>query len=273
MVRRNLVGSRSAARAEIAAGRVTVDGAPATKAARLVDPAQSVLVAGPPPPYVSRAGLKLEAALDHFELDPCGWRCLDAGSSTGGFTDCLLQRGAASVVAVDVGTHQLHERLRADSRVEVREQTDIRSLGPADAGGAGREAGTLDLVVADLSFISLRLVLPTLVALAGDSPIVALVKPQFEAGRAEASKGRGVIRDPAVWLRVLTEVVEAAAALGRILTGALVSPITGQAGNVEFIVCLEPQAPSLGGIGAGADQAMVARTLAEVVARAETRSQ
>ncbi|MCP3992845.1 MAG: TlyA family RNA methyltransferase [Actinomycetia bacterium] len=267
MVRRNLVGSRQLARDEIEQGRVLVDGAPALKPARLVDPAQDVRLLGPPPRYVSRAGLKLEVALDQFGIDPAGWRCLDVGASTGGFTDCLLARGAAQVFAVDVGTHQLHERLRADERVHVHEQTDIRTVTPELVGG------TVDLIVADLSFISLRLVLESLASLAVGSPILALVKPQFEAGRAEASRGRGVIRDPEIWRRVLGEVVRAAAELGLAFRSIAVSPITGSAGNVEFIVWLESGRSNLGEIGADADPAWIEEMLTNVVAKAEARNQ
>lgn len=230
LVRRGLVPSREAAKQEIDAGRVVVGGAPATKPARLVLPGDDVRVLGPPPKYVSRAGLKLEAALDHYGIDPAGLRVLDAGSSTGGFTDCLLQRGALHVIAVDVGTNQLHERIRADDRVTVREKTDVRKVRPDDIGGP------VDLVVGDLSFISLRLVLPTLVQLCRPGrSMLLLIKPQFEAGRQEASKGRGVITDPAIWERVIGEVEEAALSLGAVMMGTMQSPITGNAGNVEFV--------------------------------------
>ena len=236
------MSSREAARREIEAGRVLVDGSFAAKPATMVDPGQSVALVGPPPLFVSRGGEKLAGALDRFGIDPAGLRCLDAGSSTGGFTDCLLQRGAASVLAVDVGTNQLHERLRADPRVEVRERTDIRSLAPDDV------PGPFDLAVGDLSFISLRLVLPSLVSLLADGgSMLLLVKPQFEAGRAEASRGRGVITDPAIWRRVLTEVIAAAAAAGAGLAGVIPSPITGSAGNVEFVTWLQRGRPSMPG--------------------------
>jgi 23S rRNA (cytidine1920-2'-O)/16S rRNA (cytidine1409-2'-O)-methyltransferase len=158
-------------------------------------------------------------------------RALDAGASTGGFTDCLLQRGAAEVVAVDVGYGQLHERLRADDRVEVHERTNVRDLRAGDLGPP------FPLVVADLSFISLRAVLDSLVALAAPAAdLVLLVKPQFEAGRAEASRGRGVIRDPDVWRRVLGDVVDALRGRGAAIMEAMVSPITGADGNVEFLL-------------------------------------
>jgi 23S rRNA (cytidine1920-2'-O)/16S rRNA (cytidine1409-2'-O)-methyltransferase len=181
---------------------------------------------------VSRAGEKLSSALGSFGIDPSGRHCLDAGSSTGGFTDCLLQFGAASVTAVDVGTHQLHERLRSDRRVDVREQTDIRQLRPETL------AHPPSLVVADLSFISLRLVLPALVAF-GPVEAVVLIKPQFEAGRDEASRGRGVIGDPEIWRRVIEEVVAEAARLGMPCTDVMVSPVPGRAGNVEFMAHLQ----------------------------------
>lgn len=230
LVRRGLLPSRDAARREIEAGKVTVGGAPATKPARLVLPGDALELLGPPPKFVSRAGQKLEAALDHFVVDPAGLRVLDAGSSTGGFTDCLLQRGATSVVAVDVGTHQLHERIRADKRVEVHEQTDVRTITSASLGGP------VDLVVGDLSFISLKLVLPALIALTQPgSSLLLLIKPQFEAGKQEAAKGRGIISDPAIWDRVIEEVRDAAMSHGATMMGVMRSPITGSAGNVEFV--------------------------------------
>jgi 23S rRNA (cytidine1920-2'-O)/16S rRNA (cytidine1409-2'-O)-methyltransferase len=228
-----LLPSRESARVAIEAGNVLVGGAPALKASRQVAPGEDLRVLGPPPAYVGRGGHKLAGALDRFGIDPTGRRCLDAGSSTGGFTDCLLQRGAAHVHAVDVGTHQLHERLRADARVTVRERTDIRSLAPDALGGP------VDLLVGDLSFISLRVVLPDLVPLVrSGGDLVLLVKPQFEAGRPEAARGRGVIRDPLVWRRVLDEVSSAAVAAGTAILGVMPSPITGTTGNVEFLLHL-----------------------------------
>jgi 23S rRNA (cytidine1920-2'-O)/16S rRNA (cytidine1409-2'-O)-methyltransferase len=210
---------------------VLVAGSLATKPARMVDAAEPVELLGPPPRFVGRGGEKLDAALDRFAVDVSGRRCLDAGASTGGFTDCLLQRGATEVVAVDVGYGQLHERLRADPRVRNLERTNVRALTPADVGGPAA------IVVADLSFISLRTVLAALVGLAEPgADLVLLVKPQFEAGREEAAKGRGVIRDPAVWHRVLDEVRAAALSQGAAMMGVMPSPITGAEGNVEFLV-------------------------------------
>lgn len=239
LVARDLAPSRAVAKADIQAGSVAVDGVVVQKPAAKVGRSNTITVHRSEPRFVGRGGAKLAAALDEFPIDPADARCLDAGASTGGFTDCLLQRGASSVVAVDVGTAQLHRRLRNDPRVTVREQTDVRSLRPGDIGGP------VDLVVADLSFISLRHVLPPLRALVvGDGSILALVKPQFEAGRAPVARGRGVIRDSATWRRALVDVVGAAAGLGLWLRAATVSPITGAFGNVEFMVLLQPADPS-----------------------------
>lgn len=210
---------------------MTVAGAPADKAARLVAPDEPIRVLGPPPRFVGRGGEKLDAALERFGIAVADRRAADLGASTGGFTDALLQRGAASVVAVDVGYGQLHERLRADPRVEVHERTNVRDLAPGDLGPLA------ELVVADLSFISLRTVLPAVVPLATPgADLVLLVKPQFEAGRQEAARGRGVITDPAVWQRVLEEVAAALVALGAAIMGAMASPLTGADGNVEFLL-------------------------------------
>jgi 23S rRNA (cytidine1920-2'-O)/16S rRNA (cytidine1409-2'-O)-methyltransferase len=231
LVRRGLAPSRQQAHEQIRAGRVTVGGAPADKPARLVSPGDALEVAGPGPRFVSRGGEKLAAALDTFAVAVEGRHALDAGASTGGFTDCLRQRGAASVVAVDVGYGQLHERLRADGRVTVLERTNVRDLAPEAVGGPR------ELIVADLSFISLATVAPALVGLAAPgADLVVLVKPQFEAGRAEASKGRGVIRDPEVWRRALGDVSAALTAEGAAIMGVMVSPLTGADGNVEFLL-------------------------------------
>lgn len=208
-----------------------VGGAPADKPARLVDPGEALRLVGPARRFVSRGGEKLDAALERFGIDVRGRRVLDAGASTGGFTDCVLQRGAVEVVAVDVGRGQLHERLRGDPRVRDLSRTDVRTL---DAGVLG---GPFPLVVADVSFISLRLVLDPLLALcAPGGDLVVLIKPQFEAGRAEADRGRGVIRDPAVWASVLTRTIAAVEDRGAIIMGLMVSPIRGAEGNVEFLL-------------------------------------
>jgi 23S rRNA (cytidine1920-2'-O)/16S rRNA (cytidine1409-2'-O)-methyltransferase len=236
LVRRGLVPSRDRAQAEISAGRVMVRGVLATKAARMVDADDPVALQGPKPRFVSRGGDKLDAALDRFGIDVAGRVALDAGASTGGFTDCLLQRGAAHVVAVDVGHGQLDLRLRNDERVTVRERTNIRHLTPADL-----DAGPFDLIVADLAFISLRTVAPALLALARPgADLVLLVKPQFEAGRVEASRERGVIRDPAVWRAALAGVIDAFAAGGAAIMGLMVSPLVGAEGNVEFLAHIVP---------------------------------
>ncbi len=200
LVRRGLARSRADAAEAIHAGRVTVRGAPAGNPARQVSDGDAIERAGDPPPYVSRGGIKLAAALDHFGIDPSGATWLDAGASTGGFTDCLLQRGAACVHAVDVGRGQLAWALQRDPRVVVHDRTNVRNLEPADLGA------TVDGCVADLSFISLRSVAPALVRCTRpNADLVLLVKPQFEAGRARVGKG-GVIRDRAVHAAVLEEV-------------------------------------------------------------------
>lgn len=210
---------------------MTVGGAPADKAARLVAADEAVAVLGPPPRFVGRGGEKLDAAIARFALDVAGRRALDAGASTGGFTDALLQRGVGSVAAVDVGHGQLDSRLRGDPRVAVHERTNVRDLTPDVVGGP------VDLVCADLSFISLRTVLAALLgAVRPGGDLVLLVKPQFEAGRQEAARGRGVITDPAVWRRVLEEVKGAVVDHGADIMGAMVSPLTGADGNVEFLL-------------------------------------
>jgi len=233
LVRRGLSPSRERAQADIAAGRVTVGGAPATKASRMVDASEAVLVHGPPPKFVSRAGAKIEGAIEQFELQSLikGARVLDAGASTGGFTDCVLQYGATEVVAVDVGHNQLHEKLVGDPRVQSMERTNLRTVDPAVLGPQ------VDLVVGDLSFISLALVLDTLSAAAAPGGVYALlVKPQFEAGRTEVSKGKGIIDNPLIWRRVLAEVSAALLERNAAIMGVMVSPITGSDGNVEFIL-------------------------------------
>ena len=231
LIRRGLVDGRSSAREVIEAGRVTVDGAPANKVARLVDPGQAIVVTGPPPRHVSRGGRKLQAALERFGVDPTGLRVVDVGASTGGFTDCVLQLGAASVAAVDVGRGQLHHRLVVDPKVSVHERTNVRGIDGSSIGAP------FDLLVADLSFISLRTVLADLVGMVGDgSPMILLVKPQFEAGKTEVDRGSGVIRDPTVWAMVLEAVDVAIRDCGAAIMEGMPSPITGTDGNVEFLV-------------------------------------
>ncbi len=233
---RGLAPSRARAQSLILAGVVRVDGEVADKAGRPVEREATITVDAPDHPWVSRGGIKLAAALDAFHLDPRGRRCLDVGASTGGFTHVLLERGAASVVAVDVGRGQLDWRLRQDPRVEVRDGVNARFLTPDDL------PGPFGLVVADVSFISLRLVLPALRSLlAPDGDLVALVKPQFEAGRGQVGRG-GVVRDPVVREEAILGVVAAAAALGLRLRGRLASPLPGPAGNVEELVWLTPSA-------------------------------
>lgn len=231
LVRRGLAPTRTQAQELVAAGRVTVGGAPADKAARLVAPDEPVVVLGPPPRFVGRGGLKLDGALDAFSIDVTGMRCLDAGASTGGFTDCLLQRGASQVWAVDVGHGQLHPRIRHDARVAVRERCNVRDLEPAAL------EGTVDVTVADLSFISLTTVAPALVRCTRErGELVVLVKPQFEAGRREVSAGRGVITDPASWARAISDVAASLAAAGAAPLAVVRSPLTGGDGNVEFLL-------------------------------------
>ncbi len=231
LVRRQLVESRTDAGRAIEAGRVLVNGAVADKPARQVHPGDAVVVAGPSPRFVSRGGDKLDAALTAFGLDVTGWRVLDAGASTGGFSDCLLQRGATHVVALDVGHGQLHPRVRNDERVTVLERFHIRDVEPDAIGGL------VQLVTADLSFISITRVLSALIrACEPGGHLVLLVKPQFEAGKAEVSKGHGVITDPAIHDRVRQEVHSALIATGCDVLGWIDSPITGGDGNREFLV-------------------------------------
>jgi 23S rRNA (cytidine1920-2'-O)/16S rRNA (cytidine1409-2'-O)-methyltransferase len=231
LVRRSLATSRAEAQQLVEERRVLVNGAIAEKPTRQVAPSDQVHVEGPPPRFVGRGGLKLDHALDAFAVDVAGMRALDAGASTGGFTDVLLQRGAACVVAVDVGHGQLHERLRQDPRVVNLERTNVRHLDRDLIGGA------VDVVVGDLSFISLRLVVGPLAAVCQPgAPMVLLVKPQFEAGRVEVSRGRGIVTDPAVHARVRDEIEGALSAAGCGVVGWTDSPITGADGNREFLV-------------------------------------
>lgn len=234
LVRRGLAETRAEAAALVADGRVLVNGAPTDKVSRQVDPADAVVVMGPAPRFVGRGGEKLSAALDWFGIDVADKAVLDAGASTGGFTDCVLQRGASRVVAVDVGHGQLHPRLRTDERVTVLEHTNVRDVAADDIGGR------VNLVVADLSFISLTVVAATLLDLARPgADLVLLVKPQFEIGREQEgrkvlSRGRGVVTDPIWHARACDQVV---GALGRSrVRGIVESPLRGGDGNKEFLL-------------------------------------
>ncbi|HXQ44203.1 MAG TPA: TlyA family RNA methyltransferase [Acidimicrobiales bacterium] len=242
LVRRGLVPSRAHARDVIARGAVLVGGAVADKASRLVAGGDPIVIDTGGRRFVSRGGDKLDAALERFPIPVVGRRCLDAGASTGGFTDCLLQRGAASVTAVDVGYGQLHPRLRDDGRVLVRERTNVRSLGAGDGVGDGDGDGGGDgerfaLIVADLSFISLTTVAPVLVGLAAPgADLVVLVKPQFEVGHIAASRGRGVVRDQDLRRTALGRVASALEQAGATIMGAMASPVLGPAGNAEYLL-------------------------------------
>jgi 23S rRNA (cytidine1920-2'-O)/16S rRNA (cytidine1409-2'-O)-methyltransferase len=214
----------------ILSGAVSVDGRRVDKAGAPVEEMAQVEVAGPPHPYVSRGGVKLEAALDRFGLDPAGSVCLDVGASTGGFTDCLLQRSALRVYAVDVGYGQLDATLRGDPRVILREKVNARSL------SAEHVPEPVDLAAIDVSFISVCLVLPAVVRLvAKGGALVVLVKPQFEAGRTEVGKG-GIVRSEDVRSRVVFEVEEFGRGIGLEPIGAIPSPIRGAHGNEEFLL-------------------------------------
>jgi 23S rRNA (cytidine1920-2'-O)/16S rRNA (cytidine1409-2'-O)-methyltransferase len=233
LVRRGLARSRDHAAELIAAGRVTLRGTVAQKPATAVDADAPVVVRtdADDPNYASRGAHKLVGALDEFDgIVIKGRRCLDAGASTGGFTDVLLRRGAALVVAADVGRGLLDWRLRTDDRVVVHDRTNVRSLTSEDIGGP------VDLVVADLSFISLTLVLPALVACAtNDADLLPMVKPQFEVGRERLGSG-GVVRDPELRAEAVITVISKAGALGLTPKGVVASPLPGPSGNVEYFV-------------------------------------
>ncbi|MGZ4804283.1 MAG: TlyA family RNA methyltransferase [Acidimicrobiia bacterium] len=240
LVRRGLVSSRTRAAEAVEEGRVTVGGAPTRSAARQVDEHEPIVLTGDPPRFVSRGGEKLDAALERFAVDVVGTRALDAGASTGGFTDCLLQRGAATVVAVDVGRAQLDWSLRQDARVTLLERTNLRSLELPAIGGE-----PCSVAVADLSCISLTLVGPALARLTTPTAeLVLLVKPQFEAGREQVGRG-GIVRDPTVHRAVLEAVVHGLADAGIGVVAAMSSPLRGAAGNVEFLVHARKADPTI----------------------------
>jgi 23S rRNA (cytidine1920-2'-O)/16S rRNA (cytidine1409-2'-O)-methyltransferase len=237
LVERGLCESRERAKRAILAGQVRVNAQTARKASDSVK-AEDEISLDAPEKFVSRGGHKLEHALKHFQLDVAGTIAIDLGASTGGFTDCLLQNGAAKVFAVDVGQGQLAWKLRKDKRVAVMEKTNARHLKPEQMP---KTFSPVDLAVVDCSFISLRKILPPAVALLkSNGKIVALVKPQFEAGKAEADKGRGVITDSAVHERVLNELENFVAAQNNLVwRGVTESPLLGPAGNKEFLVLIE----------------------------------
>lgn len=237
LVRRGLVASRTEAQKAIEDGLVMVNGVTAEKAATMITSNTPIVLTGPPARFVSRGGEKLDGALDRLlALEVRDRRWLDAGAATGGFTDCLLQRGASEVVAVDVGYGQLAWALRNDPRVAVIERVNVRDL------TSGLLPWRPEGVVADLSFISLRVVLPALVVVAeADADFLLMVKPQFEVGRADVGKG-GVVRDPALWATAVQSVVDRAADMGLGLAGVAASPLPGPAGNREFFVWLRRDA-------------------------------
>jgi 23S rRNA (cytidine1920-2'-O)/16S rRNA (cytidine1409-2'-O)-methyltransferase len=250
LVEQGLAGSRQEACRLILAGKVRTAARRIEKPGMVLPADSALAVAGPAHPFVSRGGVKLSHALDVFGVDPRDRACLDVGASTGGFSDCLLQAGARQVIAVDVGYGQLAARLRGDPRVHILERTNIRSLEPS------RLPARPDLATIDVSFISLALVLPSVIRLLVlPAEVVALVKPQFEVGRGQVGK-RGVVRDPALHRAVLERVAESARELGFAILGMTASPLLGPMGNREFLVHLATQ-------GVAADVAeLIARTVA-----------
>ncbi|MGH9750013.1 MAG: TlyA family RNA methyltransferase [Candidatus Polarisedimenticolia bacterium] len=247
---RGLAPSRERAQAMVLAGVVRIDGHPAGKPGSLVRREAVLSIVGPDHPYVGRGGVKLAGALRRLSVDPAGRVVLDVGASTGGFTDCLLQRGAIRVYALDVGHGILDWKLRRDPRVVVLEGRNARALRPEDL------PEPVDLAVADVSFISLRLILPAVAPLVKPGgPILALVKPQFEAGRGKVGKG-GIVRDTAIQRQALLDVAGAAVACGLRVAGGCPSPLRGAEGNLEFFLRLEgidaaPDGPALEALVAG----------------------
>ena len=234
LLERGIATSRERAQALVLAGKVLVNGQKVEKAGAGVEAASDIRLLGEDLQYVSRGGLKLEEALKHWQIDVAGKTCLDVGTSTGGFTDCLLQRGAVRVIAVDTGHGQIDFRLRQDARVRLLEKTNARYLTPPQLGEA------IDLVVMDVSFISATLVLPAVIAAAFPGPghcgkIIVLVKPQFEAGREQVGKG-GIVRDPLVQRAAVEKVRHALLQLGCNQTDVIESPIFGGEGNREFLL-------------------------------------
>jgi 23S rRNA (cytidine1920-2'-O)/16S rRNA (cytidine1409-2'-O)-methyltransferase len=238
-----LCESRSQAVAIIEGGLVLVNGSIADKITRQVDAGDQIVVFDDQHRYVSRGAWKLRGALDTFAIDVSGRFGVDAGSSTGGFSEVLLERGAAGVLCVDVGTHQLHERLRNDERVVVQEETNVKDVTPKQAAQWLQPLQPIDLVVGDLSFTSLEPLMPALVALAGETgDLVLLAKPQFEVGKAVASKGKGVIRHRSDRRAGIDRVVSAISSQNAGIMGVMASPIRGTAGNAEFLLWVKPLA-------------------------------
>ncbi len=233
VVREGFAPSRTAAQALIIAGRVLVDDERVDKSGTRISADRQIRLKGGPRPFVSRGGEKLAAALTDLELDPAGLVCLDVGASTGGFTDCLLQKGAIRIVAIDVGHGQIHSSLRLDARVDVRERVNARHLRPEDFDEQ------FGLMVVDVSFISLKLVLPALHACTRSAEWLLLVKPQFEVGREQVGKG-GVVRDDGLRKAAADRVAEAAVALGRRELGRAESQVPGPKGNREIFLRISP---------------------------------
>lgn len=230
MVDNGLTESRQRAQALIMAGKVTVNHQLVDKPGRQVAPDDTILITGNDIPFVSRGGLKLEKALQEFNVDVAGWKCMDVGASTGGFTDCLLQRGAAHVYAVDVGYGQLAWKLRSDPKVTVIERTNIRHL------KANALPSPVDLATIDASFISLKIVVPAVLKfLKPGGSIIALIKPQFEVGKDKVGKG-GVVRDPEQHREVIQNLSDYFNSIGLDIRALTASPIKGPKGNLEFLV-------------------------------------
>lgn len=236
LVARGLAETRAKAQALILAGQVFNDQQRLDKAGLMV-PIDIELMVRESMPFVGRGGFKLAAALDHFQIDAQGKVCLDIGASTGGFTDCLLQHGALRVVAIDVGHGQIDWKLRQDDRVDVRENVNARYLQPADF------SERFEIVVIDVSFISLTRILPVIPALVeSHAVVIALIKPQFEVGREEVGRG-GIVKDEDAHRRVVSEIISFAASLGLIARGMIDSPILGAEGNREFLACFDLTSP------------------------------
>lgn len=239
LTERGLTESREKARTAIKNGQVFVAGQCIEKPGMMVDSLAAVELRGEVCPYVSRGGWKLEKALAYFHIDPTGYVCSDCGASTGGFTDCLLQKGARKVFAIDVGSDQLAEKLRDDPRVVSMEHTNVRHITP------GQLCEQMDLCVIDVSFISLQLVLPAVAALLKESGrVICLIKPQFEAGKERVGKN-GVVRDAAVHADVVRDVCRQAETLGLGVQGVTFSPVKGPEGNIEFLALLQRGAKSV----------------------------